>query len=202
MAKNRPSIKTVADCVRVRYKFEDWFVRCYADRGVVRLVVRPECPIRTHRQVQDYDVEVMHLVEDPEAAAPEKKTPAAPGPATLRPAAPGPARKSVERIRKSHRDGRILDVAREIRARGSDGNRDRCESLAIALVFRLQIRTRLKRLREEPEHFALELADGRVLDPAADELGAGLPDIYLGPVPTLHGEADSPAEELPAQAVG
>lgn len=41
---------------------------------------------------------------------------------------------------------------------------------------------------EEGNHFWLRLADGRALDPTADQFDARLPRVYLGePIPAIHG---------------
>lgn len=44
-------------------------------------------------------------------------------------------------------------------------------------------------------HAVIELADGRILDPTADQFGIGLPPVYLGKLPDVYQRVSDELED-------
>lgn len=86
----------------------------------------------------------------------------------------------------------LIEAASEIRRRlpESEPSLKLCEFMATILLISHGVALRLRRLEFGfTTHHVLELPDGRILDPTADQfaaLGSGLPPVYLGEVPEIY----------------
>ena len=90
------------------------------------------------------------------------------------------------------RDAELVDFATEFRTGILDGraSRDMCFVVSAPLASLLRLHGVEAELVEsdigESNHFWIRLADGRVLDPTADQFDETLPPVYLGPPTEIH----------------
>ena len=90
------------------------------------------------------------------------------------------------------KDTQLVDFATEFRIGILDGraSTNMCFAVSAPLASLLRIHGVEAELVEsdlaETNHFWIRLADGRVLDPTADQFDESLPPVYLGPATKIH----------------
>ena len=89
-------------------------------------------------------------------------------------------------------DPELVDFATEFRTGILDGrsSKSMCFAVCAPLASLLHLHGVETEVVEsdlgETNHFWIRLADGRVLDPTADQFDKSLPPVYLGPPTEIH----------------